>query len=188
MTGSKQTRRTALRAIGATVAATGLTTTSAAQGNETDDGSDDRGDGGTDQWPIILGGRTEYWFGIAPTEIEGVENPTLNLEDGREYVLVWINIDGAEHELVFETEDGDELEASEGAETAGEAVSMTFEANEEAAEYYCEYHPESMRGDVEFDGGFDLSTHDHDHHDGHGGGNQTDGEAGHEGDGAEGDY
>lgn len=168
------TRRTALRFIGAATAATGLTTAAVAQdnesededaANETDDDSES-GDDGTDQRPIILAGRSEYWYGIAPEEIEGEENPALDLEDGREYELVWVNVDGAEHELIVETEDGEELEESDESETAGEAVSMTFEASEDAAEYYCEYHPEAMRGDVEFDGGFDLSSHEHETHEG----------------------
>ncbi|ELY82181.1 hypothetical protein [Natrinema pallidum] len=151
MTSFEQTRRTALELIGAAAAGTALTGAVTAQEN----GSEDEE---TDRQPIILAGRIEYWYGIAPVEIEGEENPTLDLEDGEVYELVWINADGAEHELIVETEDGQELEASDSSEEAGETVSMTFEANEDAAEYYCEFHPESMRGDVEFNDGFDLST------------------------------
>ncbi|WP_265111633.1 cupredoxin domain-containing protein [Halosolutus halophilus] len=148
-------RRTALRFIGATTAATGLTTAVTAQ---EDDAEDDADGEETDRLPIILAGRTEYWYGIAPEAIEGEENPALDLEEGQEYELVWINVDGVNHELVVESADGEELEASDTSETAGEAVSMTFEASEDAAEYYCEFHPESMRGDVELGDGFDLSS------------------------------
>ncbi|MFC4541706.1 plastocyanin/azurin family copper-binding protein [Halosolutus amylolyticus] len=149
-------RRTALRFIGATTAAAGLTSAVAAQ--EDEDTGDDANGEGTDRLPIILAGRIEYWYGVAPEAIEGEENPTLDLEEGEEYELVWINVDGVEHELVVESGDGEELEASEASETAGEAVSMTFEASEDAAEYYCQFHPESMRGDVELGDGFDLSA------------------------------
>ncbi|RKD97060.1 cupredoxin domain-containing protein [Halopiger aswanensis] len=173
-----RTRRTALKILGATAATTGLTASVAAQDDETEnetesdgnetDATADGDDGESDQLPIILAGRTEYWYGVAPEEIEGEENPTLQFETGQEYELVWINVDGAEHELIVETEDGEELEASDSSETAGEAVSMTFEPSEDAAEYYCEYHPESMRGDVELGEAFDLEPHEHGEHDEHG--------------------
>ncbi|WP_247000571.1 hypothetical protein [Halosolutus gelatinilyticus] len=167
MPGNRYTRRTALELVG-TAAVIDLAGVATAQ-------SDENGESG-EQLPIVLAGRTEYWYGVAPEEIEGEENPALNFEEGREYELVWINVDGAEHELIVEDEDGGELEASDSSETAGEAVSMSFEASENAAEYYCEYHPETMRGGVEFDGGFDLSSHDHAEHEHEhdGAGNETD--------------
>ncbi|SIR84271.1 cupredoxin domain-containing protein [Natronorubrum thiooxidans] len=175
------TRRTALGLVGTTAAATGLTTATAAQDTESDEPTDDDGqaDGETDRRPIILAGRSEYWYGIAPEEIEGEENPTLSLEAGETYDLVWINVDGAEHELIVESDAGEELAVSDESETAGETVSMTFEASEDAAEYYCEYHPDAMRGTVELNGGFDLSSHGHDEHghdhDGNGQSNGGDG-------------
>lgn len=167
---ARSTRRTALRLIGATAAATGLTTAATAQDNETENESTGETGGESEegeQRPIILAGRSEYWYGIAPEEIEGEENPALALAEGTEYELVWVNVDGAEHELIVESENGEELEASDDSETAGEAVSMTFEASGDAAEYYCEYHPEAMRGDVELGEGFDLAPHEHGEH-GHG--------------------
>ncbi|GAB3663278.1 cupredoxin domain-containing protein [Halopiger thermotolerans] len=171
-TDTDRTRRTALKILGATAATTGLAAGAAAQENETDD-SDGGGDE-SEQLPIILAGRTEYWYGVSPEEIEGEENPTLQFETGQEYELVWINVDGAEHELIVESEDGEELETSDSSETAGEAVSMTFEPSEDAAEYYCEYHPENMRGDVELGESFDLEPHEHgDHGHDHSGMNES---------------
>ncbi|ELZ16700.1 blue (type 1) copper domain-containing protein [Haloterrigena salina JCM 13891] len=173
MSDDDPTRRTALRLIGATAAASGLATAATAQENGSNESNESSGDAhegmgdDADQRPIILAGRSEYWYGIAPEEIEGEENPTLDLAAGTEYELVWINADGAEHELIIETADGEELEESDSSEEAGEAVSMTFEASEDAAEYYCEYHPEAMRGDVELGDGFDLAPHEHGEH-GHG--------------------
>lgn len=171
MTDPTKSRRTALKFIGATAAATGLTSVATAQdnesesenGNETDTDTDetDAESGDTDQLPIVLAGRREYWYGVAPEEIEGEENPALDFEEGQEYELVWLNVDGHEHELIVESEDGEELEASDSSETAGEAISMTFEPSENAAEYYCEYHPDEMRGDVELGDGFDLSPDAH---------------------------
>ncbi|MFC4437631.1 MULTISPECIES: cupredoxin domain-containing protein [Natrialbaceae] len=147
---NSQTRRTVLRIAAAAAASAGVAGVATAQ--ETEDEDDE-----TERLPIVLGARAAYWYGVAPEEIEGEENPTLDLEDGEEYELVWINLDDVEHELVLESEDGEELAVSEETETAGEAVSMTVEASEEVAEYYCEYHPDSMRGDVELNDGFDLT-------------------------------
>ncbi|QLG47721.1 cupredoxin domain-containing protein [Natrinema halophilum] len=192
MTTFELTRRTALRLAGATVGAAGLTLPVTAQENETgddEDEDDDRDGGGTDRQPIILAGRAEYWYGVAPAEIEGRENPQLTLEADREYDLVWINADGEEHELLLESDDGDELERSDSSATAGETVTMTFEATEEIAEYFCEYHPEAMRGDVEFDGGVDHAAHGHDHHGNEtGGSNATDGQVDHETTGSDAGY
>lgn len=161
-------RRTALRYVGALLAASGLTATASAQENESETEEDEEandGDDGGDRLPIVLAGRAEYWYGVSPEAIEGEENPTLELEDGEEYEIVWINVDGTEHDLVVEDADGEELESSDATETPGEAITMTFEASDEMAEYYCEYHPEDMRGDVELGEEFDLGGHEHDHED-----------------------
>lgn len=156
---NSQTRRSVLELTAAAAAAAGMAGVATAQ----DDTESGEAQGtGADNLPIILGGRAEYWYGIAPEEIEGEENPTLQLEAGEEYELVWVNLDGLEHNLTLESQEGEELEASDETETAGEAVSMTVEASEEMSEYYCEYHPESMRGSVELNGGFDPSGSDGD--------------------------
>lgn len=159
-------RRAIVRALGVTAAAAGFGGVAAGQddGDETDDGDE--------QLPIVLGGEATQWVGLTPNAIQGEANPTLDLEAGQEYELAWINLDGVEHQLVIEDEGGEELERGEESETAGEVVSMTFEATEEMTEYYCEYHPEDMRGDVELGGGFDLSAYGHDDEgDGEGDGN-----------------
>lgn len=106
---------------------------------------------------IVLGGRVEYWLGLAPETIEGEENPALELVEGDTYEIIWINLDGVEHELVVEDADGNELAASESAEEVGATASATVEANEELAEYYCEYHPDSMRGQVELGEGMETT-------------------------------
>lgn len=157
-----RTRRSTLRVLAAVAAAAGISGVTTAQEDDEEDDDEDAAEDETERLPVVLGARAEYWYGIAPEEIEGEENPTLDLEDGEEYELVWINLDDVEHELVLESEDGDELAVSDETETAGEAVSTTVEASEEIAEYYCEYHPDSMRGDVELNDGFDLARDDDD--------------------------
>lgn len=98
---------------------------------------------------IRLGGGTGGWTGEEPEQIAGETNPTIELRSGTTYEFVWDNLDGEEHELVLADENGDEVEASESSETEGETISMEVTASEELAEYLCEYHPESMRGEIE---------------------------------------
>lgn len=86
---------------------------------------------------------------MAPASIEGTTNPTLRLEADTEYTLVWENLDGAEHELIIADDAGEDLVKSDEAEEEGQTVSTTFTATSEMAEYFCEYHPESMRGELQ---------------------------------------
>lgn len=142
-----QTRRRTLQ-LAALALAAGGTGIAAAQdgGDDEDDSEDDAGDEA--EQTVILGARSSYWYGLEPPEIEGEENPTLDLGSDGEVEIVWINLDGALHNLALEDADGERLEVSEETETPGEAVSMTVDADDSAAEYYCEHHPDSMRGDV----------------------------------------
>jgi len=86
---------------------------------------------------------------VAPDAIADTENPTLQLEAGTEYVLVWENADGLQHNFAIEDENGDELQASELVGDEGATQTVTFTATEEMAEYYCQVHPQSMRGAIE---------------------------------------
>ncbi|SEP02350.1 Copper binding protein, plastocyanin/azurin family [Halogranum amylolyticum] len=98
---------------------------------------------------ILLGGKVEAWVGQKPARIDGQNNPTLQLTAGTEYTLIWGNLDSAEHELIIENANGQELAATESASQQGETRSLTFTASQKMAEYYCEYHPQSMRGTIE---------------------------------------
>lgn len=115
-------------------------------GNESSGGS---GEGST----IRLGGESQGWSGEEPEAIRGETNPTLELQAGEIYEIVWENLDGAEHELILADQNGEEVEASESSESQGETVSLEFTAREELAEYFCEYHPDAMRGEIEITGG-----------------------------------
>lgn len=106
------------------------------------------GGGGGGTRTIELGGKVAGWMGRRPARIEGKTNPTLRLEPGTTYELVWVNLDGKEHELIIEDANGNEIAASESAAKKGKSVTMRFTANRKMAQYYCEYHPQSMRGDV----------------------------------------
>lgn len=120
--------------------------------NDSGDGTpdDEEGTGGAAGTTTFrLGGETEGWTGVEPEAIAGETNPTLELRAGTTYEFVWDNLDGEEHELILADEDGEEVEASAASETEGESVSLEFTASEDLAEYFCEYHPESMRGEIE---------------------------------------
>lgn len=96
-----------------------------------------------------LDGFTEGWVGLAPEEIEGEENPTLELEVGETYVVEWINADGVPHDFVILDAEGNEIVGTEIMSDEGESLELEFEATEEMAEYYCSVHPAEMRGDIE---------------------------------------
>ncbi|MDL5363579.1 plastocyanin/azurin family copper-binding protein [Halalkalicoccus sp. NIPERK01] len=122
-------------------------------GGGDDEGGDDgeAGNGGAnggETRTIRLGGATDGWQGQEPSDIADQTNPSLALQAGTTYELTWENLDGAEHELIIEDAEGTELEASDSSEEQGETVTLTFDAAEGMAAYYCEYHPEAMRGEI----------------------------------------
>ncbi len=129
-----QTRRTVLSALAASGAAAGLGSVVSAQEDEPEE--------------IILLGPTPGWIGVEPEEIEDEENPTLELEAGQTYEVTWENPDGLPHNFAILSADGEQLVRSEIIEEAGEEQTVEFEATEEMAEYYCEMHPDTMRGDL----------------------------------------
>ncbi|MDG5820776.1 plastocyanin/azurin family copper-binding protein [Natronococcus sp. A-GB7] len=98
---------------------------------------------------FILEGIVSGWIGLEPDEIDGATGPPLRLVEGVENTVVWINGDGANHNFMIEDEDGDILEATEFTDEAGEFEELTFTAEPEMEEYYCDPHPAQMRGPVE---------------------------------------
>lgn len=79
-------------------------------------------------------------------KIEGETNPTLTFEKGVDYTITWTNEDGQPHNFVIEDIDGEEIVQTEVISEGSQTVEFT--ATEVMAEYYCEVHPQSMRGDV----------------------------------------
>lgn len=130
-------------------------------GEGTETGGTETGETGTAggaENVIRLGAEASGWVGREPESIADETNPTLELEPGATYELVWENLDGTEHELQLLSANDEELEASDSASEEGATVSMAFEATEEVARYRCEYHPEQMRGQVETSGGGGTET------------------------------
>ncbi len=98
---------------------------------------------------IMLEGIVSGWIGLEPAEIDGQTGPTLRLVEGVENTVVWINGDGSHHDFVVEDEDGEIVDATEMLDEAGEFAELTFTAEEDLEEYYCQPHPVQMRGPIE---------------------------------------
>ncbi|AHG04678.1 glucose/sorbosone dehydrogenase [Halobacterium sp. DL1] len=100
------------------------------------------------QTEFRLGGELSGWQGQAPASIEGVENPTLELQTGQEYSIVWENLDGQPHNVAIVDGDGNRLVSSEIISEQGATQTVTFTATAEMTEYLCEVHPTSMVGSL----------------------------------------
>ncbi|MGN8215517.1 MULTISPECIES: PQQ-dependent sugar dehydrogenase [Halococcus] len=107
---------------------------------------------------IRLGGEIAGWQGRAPDAIAGETNPTLNLEPGTDYRIVWENLDGMGHNVALLDADGATLERTEVMSGEGTTQSLTFTARKTMAEYICEPHSGTMRGAVAVDEGSVAET------------------------------
>ncbi|WP_101294219.1 hypothetical protein [Halegenticoccus soli] len=145
-------RRRFMRAVGGIGAAVGLAGLGSAQEGGAQSGSQ-QGGGQNGQQPTtyVLGGLTEHWVGLSPVvdAFHRQENPPLKFQPGEQYRVVWINLDGANHEFQILNRGGEELVATESTANVGEARSVDFRATQEMARYRCEYHPQTMIGDVQ---------------------------------------
>ncbi|ELZ20924.1 PQQ-dependent sugar dehydrogenase [Natrinema limicola] len=102
---------------------------------------------------IRLGGQISGWVGQEPEPIADERNPTLRLVEGRDYTLIWENVDGAGHNFVIENEAGDEeFVSTDILAMEGETQTVEFTAQEGMAAYYCQPHTSTMRGEIELVG------------------------------------
>ncbi|MFB6163870.1 MAG: twin-arginine translocation signal domain-containing protein [Haloarculaceae archaeon] len=59
---------------------------------------------------IRLGGEVPGWVGFAPETVSGTgKNPTLQLQQGAVYTLLWKNLDGQPHDFTLLDEQGTQL-------------------------------------------------------------------------------
>jgi len=93
-----------------------------------------------------LTGQTSGWEGVAPSDIEGETNPTLDVIPGERYQVIWENGDGVPHNFSIVGGHGQTVQSSELMGSEGETQTVTFTAEENYQEYYCQPHPEAMRG------------------------------------------
>lgn len=74
----------------------------------------------------LLGGVTKGWQGYAPESISGQSNPTLQLEAGNTYRLLWKNGDGVPHNFQIRDSQGSPLEVLLPLEVQKSAVNDLF--------------------------------------------------------------
>ncbi|WP_227354343.1 plastocyanin/azurin family copper-binding protein [Haladaptatus salinisoli] len=165
-------RRSVLRLSGSALAATTLAGCTGGGGGDsgttttttkTDDGGTSTttsGGSNGDREEIRLGAKQSGWVGRKPQSIAGEKNPTLSLKAGQKYKLTWENLDGMEHELLIVDDSNGKLEESDkklvksdDAKKKGETVTVTFTASKQMAQYFCEYHAQTMKGRVKLEGG-----------------------------------
>lgn len=131
--------------------------------SDTDGGSgDDSGTETSDEQPlepadwdgvdeIVLEGTVANWVGVEPAPIEGIENPTLLLFEGREYTIEWRNGDGLVHNLQLRDDTEESIAETELVESKGGSASLTIEATAAMDHYVCEPHAPTMVGDIEIE-------------------------------------
>lgn len=134
-------RRTFIRATGASAAGGGVLASA--------------GEAGAQAETYRFGGEVRAWHGREPEAIADAENPTLELEAGEQYEVVWENMDGAPHDFTIQNADGGVLEQSEETAEEGATASLTFTARPSMAQYICTIHPSTMVGDIEVTGEFE---------------------------------
>ncbi|WP_254861972.1 PQQ-dependent sugar dehydrogenase [Halovivax gelatinilyticus] len=135
--GGRFHRRRFLQGVAATGAVAGLSTVAVSQVDPDE--------------TIELDGQSDGWIGRAPEAIEDERNPTLELESGETYEVVWENVDGVAHNFVIIDEAGEHLLETDLVSEEGETQSVEFEADAEMTEYYCAPHPQTMRGEIAID-------------------------------------
>ncbi|ELY54589.1 blue (type 1) copper domain-containing protein [Natronococcus amylolyticus DSM 10524] len=150
------TRRTVLKAAGASTIAIALAGCAGDDDNGDDNDDEENGNGADGEFEIeagteiVLDGYSSHWEGLEPSEIEGEENPTLVLEEGEEYTMEWINADGVTHDLQIWDEDDELVDdlATDSIDDEGESDSLEFTAEPEMVTYVCEYHETNQIGDL----------------------------------------
>ncbi|WP_254861933.1 twin-arginine translocation signal domain-containing protein [Halovivax gelatinilyticus] len=150
-------RRTVLKATGASLAAIGVA--GCLGGDDDDNGGGDGGDGGNGGddgvsidpgTEIVLDGQSSGWVGKSPSEINGETNPTLILQEGESYTIGWDEGDGATHNIEIRDSGGSVVGdySTDFTGDPGEDQFIDFEATSEMASYVCDPHPNQMNGDI----------------------------------------
>lgn len=135
---TQQSRRRFLKATAAVGAAAGLNAAVLAQ-----EGDDQNGGDGE---YILLGGATQGWIPYRLPGDDSAEdadqNPTLTLQAGTTYTLLWRNVDGQPHNIAIRDQDGENLEVLQPLEIEpdqfdqlnetddGDDAQLTLEANQ----------------------------------------------------------
>ncbi|ELY75346.1 plastocyanin/azurin family copper-binding protein [Natrinema pallidum] len=130
-------------------------------------GGNGGGSGGYEIEPgttIDFSGETSHWEGLAPSAIEGEENPTLILQEGEDYTIGWSEGNGQPHNMEIRNENDEVIGdlSTEVVSEPDESQMLDITASSDMYQYVCQPHEAQMRGDLEIAGGT-----------GGGGGNET---------------
>lgn len=153
-----KSRRRVLQAMGGASAVATVTGLTSAQETTSDSPEQETTTAGSEATPIVLGGQVTYWLGLAPAPIESQQNPTLQLQTGEQYRLIWVNLDGERHQWQIEDGEGTILQQTDPTQRVGATQSITFQATDEMAQYRCQFHPEQMQGAIELGAGVETTT------------------------------
>ena len=114
--------------------------------------NDDNNDTATSNANSLTGNNTIV---LNPSEVNGTYrwvnnsggiNPTLDITMGNEYQIKINNPTDEEHELIIENNENSKVASSEEIKP-GKNTEFKFKADETGElNYYCEYHPETMKG------------------------------------------
>lgn len=154
---SNISRRKTMKLAGVT-AATALV--AGCSGDDDEGNGDENGDESGDTYEIDPGtqvdleGQIGNWVGIAPSELEGVENPTLVLQAGEDYELGWSEGDGNGHNIEIRDENGDVVNdlSTDVVEEPGDDQWLEFTASSDMVEYVCNPHSSNMAGEIQVEG------------------------------------
>jgi hypothetical protein len=113
------------------------------------------GDGGVSEiepgTDIEFSAQTSHWEGLAPASIDGAENPTLVLQAGEDYTIGWTEGDGGGHNIEIRDESDavvDDLSTEVVSEPDEDQI-LAITASSEMAQYVCDPHENTMRGDLQ---------------------------------------
>ncbi|ELY79591.1 plastocyanin/azurin family copper-binding protein [Natrinema gari] len=147
-------RRTALKLTGA-AASTALVAGCSSGGNGNGNGD---GNGGSEGPYEIKSGKTiklkskaQSWEGVAPSQIEGVENPDLSLAEGEKYTIEWVENAGGTHNLaVYDDSQKSVAGPTKKTNDSKPGLSVEFKASSDTVEYVCQPHYKvGMKGSIE---------------------------------------
>jgi plastocyanin len=101
------------------------------------------------QTTLRFGGRVQGWQGEAPQQLKGKKNPTLSLQPGKKYKVVWKNLDGQPHDFTIQDSNGNTIKKTPIVSQQGATRSLTFTATKKMAQYICTVHPTTMVGKMQ---------------------------------------
>ncbi|PGF16037.1 hypothetical protein CP556_07840 [Natrinema sp. CBA1119] len=150
-------RRTALKLTGA-AASTALV--AGCSGGNGDGNGNGNGNGDSEGPYSIESGTTielkslaQSWEGVAPSSIEGVENPDLSLTEGETYTIEWVENEGGSHNLaIYDDSQSAVAGPTEQVSDSEPGLSVEFDASSDTVEYVCEPHYSAgMAGSIELE-------------------------------------